>query len=98
MRAALLVVFLACWSFALAQDADSEQPSEPPSEQVGEQQQESDEPTGGDENEAPGQLAEETGAEAGEEAAEEYDPFAEDEFKPGEEISEDYPVPLPSDI
>ncbi len=46
--------------------------------------------------ETPGEIA--AGPEPGGEHESDVEASAEEEFNPGDEISEDYPVPLPSDI
>ena len=88
MNRRLLLLLVAAWSLALAQDPPAEDPTpETPAAQPTENGAERD--AGTDTDADDGELTEaEKAAKA----------MADEDFKPGDEISEDYPVPLPSDI
>ena len=87
MKRILLIMLLCAWAAAMAQTTpDEKSMSEPESAQ--------EQPAEADEVLAEDDLDEEELTEA-EKAAK---AMADEDFKPGDEISEDYPVPLPSDI
>jgi hypothetical protein len=84
VRSALMLLLLAIWAVAIAQAQPVEEP--PAAAAADEQVLE----------ELPGESAAGTEADKEEESAVQASP--EDVFRPGDEISEDYPVPLPADI
>ena len=87
MKRILLIMLLCTWAAALAQTPpDGNAMAEPETAQ--------EQPEEVDTVKTEEELAEEELTEA-EKAAR---AMADEDFKPGDEISEDYPVPLPSDI
>ena len=89
MKRMLLIMLLCAWAAALAQTPPDETAAAEP-EPAGEQPAETGEQPA--ETGDPGTEEELTEAEKAARA------MADEDFKPGDEISEDYPVPLPSDI
>lgn len=88
VRSTLLLSLLATWAVAVAQTPPD---GEPAAVVAAEEQAPEEEP-----DESSTDTGVDTGVDEEEEPAAEAS--AEDVFKPGDEISEDYPVPLPSDI
>lgn len=85
MNRLLLILLAGAWAVALAQAPPEENPE--PGAEAGESR------PGAQEEEIPDvPVSELTEAEKAAKA------MADEDFKPGDEISEDYPVPLPSDI
>ena len=94
MKRILLIMLLCAWAAALAQTPPDGQATAEP-ESVQEQLPEANEIASEED------LAEMESTEAEEELTEAEKAaraMADEDFKPGDEISEDYPVPLPSDI
>ncbi len=87
MKRILLIFLLCAWAAALAQTPPDENAAAEPDAAL-------EQPAEDDESQAEDELDEEEMTEA-EKAAK---AMADEDFKPGDEISEDYPVPLPSDI
>ena len=84
MKRLFLYLLIVTWSLALAQAPEDE--ATPETEPAAETAVTEDEP-------APGENEIEA-----EELDPDFEASVEDVFKPGDEISEDYPIPLPADI
>lgn len=99
LRHFLLLALVGGWTLAFAQappDGEQAEPCDPATEACGEQ---APVPEAGETPlaEPPSETVE-TGLEAVVEEDPAIEASADEEFTPGDEISEDYPIPLPSDI
>ena len=82
MKRMLLIMLLGAWAAALAQTPPEENAATEPDAAL----------------EQPAEVDESQDEEEMTEAEKAAKAMADEDFKPGDEISEDYPVPLPSDI
>lgn len=88
MKRLITILLLASWALAMAQS--------PPQEEVAPADQEASRPCVSEEE---AELLEDgQDFEICDEQAEAVEAKVEEEFTPGDEISEDYPIPLPADI